>query len=166
MGMKRGRRGMEKELGVEKGPGRMETGLELERGPSGMGKGMRMERGPGGMGKRMRKGLENRERARRVCVSVRPWVCVSAALCLQPPGWPCVLECQCAFERLRVLYVHVSVSMEYVCVHGRVTLCRVRTGRFRGFAPSPTLRFRGAAGCGAPYNREGGPSRVPGFQGR
>lgn len=136
---------MQKGLGMEKGLGRMETGLELERRPSGVGKGMR-------------KGLENRERARRVCVSVRPGVCVSAALCLQLPGWPCgrasapvcpcVLKCQCAFERLHVLYMHVSVSMEYVCVHGRVTLCRVRTGRFQGFAPSPALRFRGAAAAG------------------
>lgn len=119
MGIERGSGGMEKGLGMEKGPSRMETALELERGP-------------GGMGEKIRKELENRERARRVCVSVRPGVCVSAALCLQLPGWPCgrasapvcrcVLECQRAFERLRVLYVHVSVSMEYVCVHGRVTL--------------------------------------------
>lgn len=37
---------------------------------------------------------------------------------------PCtrVCQCQCAFERLRVLYVHMSVSMECVCVLGRVTL--------------------------------------------
>lgn len=57
---------------------------------------------------------------------------VCLLLCLQLPGWPCVdvrprpctrvCQCQCAFERLRVLYVHMSVSMECVCVLGRVTL--------------------------------------------
>lgn len=68
-------------------------------------------------------------------VRVHPGIYVTAALCLQLPGWPCgrasapvclcVSKCPCAFERLRVLYVHVSVSVEYVCVHGRVTLSHV-----------------------------------------
>lgn len=37
---------------------------------------------------------------------------------------PCVrvCACPCAFRLLCILYVHVSVSVEYVCVHDRVTL--------------------------------------------
>lgn len=73
---------------------------------------------------------------------------------------PCVSEGPCAFERLHVLHVHVSVSVVYVCVHGRVTVVCGQAV----FAPSPAPRFRGAAGCRAPVNRGGGPSRVPGFK--
>ncbi|VCX40929.1 unnamed protein product, partial [Gulo gulo] len=103
----------------------------------GSGKGLGKERGLGGMGKRLGAETGNpRENGERVPVGAcrcAPWgVCVTAALCPQLAGWPCgrastpVCSCvsgrPCAFERLRVLYVHVSVSVENVCVYGRVTL--------------------------------------------
>lgn len=83
--------------------------------------------------------LENGERAPvGACQCARWGVCVTAALCVQPAGGPCgrapapvcscVSGCPCAFERLRVLHVHVSVSAENVCVYGRVTLSCVQAG--------------------------------------
>lgn len=95
------------------------------------------------MGKRLGAETGNpRENAERVPVGAcrcAPWgVCVTAALCPQLAGWPCgrasrpVCSCvsgrPCAFERLRVLYVHVSVSVENVCVYGRVTLSCIQAG--------------------------------------
>lgn len=89
------------------------------------GEGTGDEEGPAEMGKR----LENGEGAPVGASPCAPGACVSAAQCLQPPGrpcvrapapvCPCVSECPRAVERLGVLYVHVSVSVEYFCVHAR-----------------------------------------------
>lgn len=89
-----------------------------------------MEKGLGGMGK----GMENREsvpvgachsapRGMSVCCPVSATAWVAVRTCVRARVSVCIrVECPCAFERLRVLWVHVSVFMEYVCVHGRVTL--------------------------------------------
>lgn len=94
-----------------------------------------MERGLGGMGKglgaELGNPLENGETAPLGACQCVPWGmcdCCSVSATAWVALWTCararvrVSGCPCAFERLRVLYVHVSVSVENVCVYGRVTL--------------------------------------------
>lgn len=87
----------------------------------------------------MGKGPENVNRTPRgACRCATRGMClscfVSAAAWMAV--WPCararmprgVSACLCAFECLRVLCVHVSVSKEYVCLRGRVSVACVQAG--------------------------------------
>lgn len=108
---------------------------------------------------------------RRMHISVHPGVCAprSSGVCSCPGGCgdvclrPCVSGCSCALERLRVLCVHVSLSVVYVCVHDRVTLpCVYR--RVLDLRAEPALRFHGAAGCRARITEAVAPPAFPGFK--
>ena len=124
----------------------------------------------------MRKGPENVNRTpRRACPCATRGMCLS---CLVSAAawmavWPCararvprgVSACPCAFECLRVLCVHVSVSKEYVCLRGRVSVACVQAG------PRASHRAQHSDSAGlqvaGPWITEaGGPSCVNGLQGR
>ncbi|XP_055286279.1 uncharacterized protein LOC129558879 [Moschus berezovskii] len=73
--------------------------------------------------------------------------------------------CPCAFECLRVLCVHVTVSKEYVCLPGRVSVACVQAGP-RASRRAQHSDSAGLQVAGPQITEARGPSCVPGFQGR